>query len=83
MVRDASRELKVIGIIKSALIMGMSLAFLWMFYHIATKGRVYLEEQNVFVLTGEIVILVGILVFSLYCYVCGVRRLGRQNDDND
>lgn len=73
----------MIGMLKSALMMGMSLALLWVFYLIVTQGQPVLQEPNVWVLVGEIVGLVAILVFSIYCYVRGIRRRGRRTSDQD
>lgn len=70
----------MLEIIKSAVIMGQSLAFLWVFYHIVTKGQVSFQEPDALVLVGEIILLVAILVFSVYCYVRAVRRWGRRTD---
>ncbi len=71
----------MVEIIKASLIMGQSVAFLWAFYHIATKGRVSFEEQNALILVSEIVLLLAILVFSVYCYVRAIRRIRKRRTD--
>ncbi len=48
--------------IKPALIVGMSAAFLWVFWEIWLRGSYYMHEPNRLVLTAEILMIVTILV---------------------
>ena len=49
-------------IIEPALIVGMSAAFLWVFWEIWLRGSYYMHEPNRLVLTAEILMMVTILV---------------------
>lgn len=56
-------------IIKPALIVGMSAALLWVFWGIWLRGSHYLQEPNRLILTGEMLMMVTILLFGLYEFI--------------
>ncbi|KKN81720.1 hypothetical protein LCGC14_0316320 [marine sediment metagenome] len=61
-------------ILLSATVVGMGLAFLYLFYQILTSGKVYFHEPNPVILWAEIVV-IGILTgFGLYMFIKIIRR---------
>ena len=62
-------------ILAQLLIIGMSLAFLWVFKVIATEGRYYFHEPILWVLVIEITGMCLILGFGLWELVKAIRRL--------
>ncbi len=61
-------------ILKPSLIVGMSLAFLWMFSVIATEGKYYFQEPILWVLALEVAGMCLILGFGLWELVKAIRR---------
>ena len=60
--------------ITSALIIGMALAFLWHFSNIVRYGSIYIQEPNPVILWGEIIFLIGVLLYGLYLFIEVIRR---------
>jgi len=69
------------NIILSLTSFSMGSFLLFHFAMIWALGRFYIYESNVIVLFLETLLIVVILLFSLYCFLNGLRKTKSRNDD--
>ena len=64
----------VTKLLLSALVTGMGGALLWLFYHIHTKGKFYVQEPNAVILWAETILLIVCTAYGIYCTIRFLRR---------
>ena len=61
-------------LILSSIVVGMGLAWLYLFYQILTSGKVYFHEPSMAVLWSEIVGIAILTAFGLWSFISFLRR---------
>ncbi len=67
----------MVNALLSGISIGMATAFLWHFGIIARYGSFIIQEPNRVILTLEIALLIGIVIFSTYTFIKSLTQVGK------